>query len=162
MLTFYLVVVFLVGCAVGSFLNVCAYRIPYEKSLLWPGSHCGHCFQPVRWYDNVPLLSYWVLRGRCRVCGTPFSMRYCLIELLTGLVFAGLFYLDVGLNVHGIRRFQQQEVLIRLGWVPPPAWLFWFGHAVLASFLIVASFTDLDHMEIPLPVTVTGTLVGLA
>src|SRR4051812_44211861 len=102
---------FVLGAAVGSWLNVCIYRIPYEKSLLWPGSHCGHCFQPVRWYDNIPLVSYWVLRGRCRVCKTPFSIRYFLIELLTGLVFAGLFYLDVGLNVHGIRRFQQQVFL---------------------------------------------------
>src|SRR5438270_4151172 len=152
---------FVLGAAVGSWLNVCIYRVPYEKSLLWPGSHCGHCFQPVRWYDNVPLVSYWVLRGRCRVCKTPFSARYFFIELLTGLVFAGSFYLDVAENVHGVRRLQEQAFAIRFGWVPWQAWVFWLGHAVLASFLIVASFTDLDHMEIPLSVTVAGTLAGL-
>src|SRR5947208_7336902 len=152
---------FALGAAVGSWLNVCIYRVPYEKSLLWPSSRCGHCFQPVRWYDNIPLVSYWVLRGRCRTCKTPFSIRYFLIELFTGLVFAGLFYLDVGVNVFGIRLFEYQKWLIWHGGVPVQAWLFWLGHAVLVSFLIVASFIDLDHMWIPLPVTVTGTLAGL-
>jgi leader peptidase (prepilin peptidase) / N-methyltransferase len=152
---------FALGAAVGSWLNVCIYRVPYEKSLLWPGSRCGNCFQKVRWYDNIPLVSYWILHGRCRTCKTPFSIRYFLIELFTGLVFAGLFYLDIGLNVFRIHRFQADNWLIRAGWVPLQAWLFWLGHAVLVSFLIVASFIDLDHMEIPLPVTVTGTLAGL-
>src|SRR5258705_11933036 len=98
---FYLSVVFffLLGAVVGSGLNVCAYRLPYEKSILWPGSHCGHCYQAVRWYDNVPLVSYWLLRGRCRACGAPFSMRYFLVELFTGLAFSGLFYLEVADNV---------------------------------------------------------------
>jgi leader peptidase (prepilin peptidase)/N-methyltransferase len=152
---------FALGAAVGSWLNVCIYRIPYEKSLLWPGSHCGHCFQRVRWYDNIPLISYWVLRGRCRTCKTPFSIRYFLIELFTGLVVAGLFYLDVGVNVFRIRLFENQKWLIEHGWVPVQAWLFWLGHVVFVSFLIAASFIDLDHMEIPLPITVTGTLAGL-
>ncbi|MBI1913156.1 MAG: prepilin peptidase [Planctomycetes bacterium] len=152
---------FALGAAIGSWLNVCIYRVPYEKSLLWPGSHCGHCFQRVRWYDNIPLISYWVLRGRCRTCKTPFSIRYFLIELFTGLVFAGLFYLDIGLNVQGMDFFRRQAWRIQFGWVPVQAWLFWLGHAVLVSFLIVASVIDLDHMEIPLPVTVTGTLTGL-
>jgi len=152
---------FAMGAAVGSWLNVCIYRIPYEKSLLWPGSHCGHCFQRVRWYDNIPLVSYWVLRGRCRTCKTPFSIRYFLIELFAALVFAGLFYLDIGLNVHGMGFFRRQEWQIRFGSVPVQAWLFWLGHAVLVSFLIVASFIDLDHMEIPLPLTMSGTLIGL-
>jgi len=152
---------FVLGAAVGSWLNVCIYRVPYEKSLLWPGSRCGNCFQKVRWYDNIPLVSYWILRGRCRTCKAPFSIRYFLIELFTGLVFAGLFYLDIGLNVFRIHRFQADNWLIRAGWVPWQAWLFWLGHSVLVSLLIVASFIDLDHMEIPLPVTVTGTLAGL-
>src|SRR5205823_1223154 len=152
---------FALGAAVGSWLNVCIYRIPYEKSLLWPSSRCGHCFQRVRWYDNIPLVSYWVLRGRCRTCKTPFSIRYFLIELFTGLVFAGLFYLDVGVNVFRILLFENQRWLIWHGGVPLQAWLFWLGHAVLVSFLIVASCIDLDHLEIPLPVTVTGTLAGL-
>jgi leader peptidase (prepilin peptidase)/N-methyltransferase len=152
---------FLLGAAIGSWLNVCIYRIPYEKSVLWPGSHCGHCFQPVRWYDNIPLVSYWMLRGRCRRCGTRFSARYFLVELLTGAAFAGLFYLDVIVNVQRIPRLEQMQPFIALGWIPLEAWLFWLGHAVLVSFLIVTSVTDLDHMEIPLSITITGTLFGL-
>src|SRR5947209_3479970 len=91
--------VFALGAAVGSFINVCAYRLPYEKSLFWPGSRCGKCYQPIRWYDNLPLLSYWVLRGRCRTCGATFSIRYFLVELFTGLAFVGLFYLEIVRNV---------------------------------------------------------------
>src|SRR4051794_16413027 len=93
--------VFVLGATVGSFVNVAVSRLPYEKSLLWPGSRCDHCFQPVRLYDNLPLVSYWVLRGRCRTCGTRFSVRYFLVELLTALAFTGLFYLVIVRNVRG-------------------------------------------------------------
>src|SRR5262245_39270460 len=72
----WLLFTFVIGVMVGSFLNVCVVRLPMEKSLLWPGSRCGHCLQPVRWYDNIPLWSYLYLRGRCRDCGTTFSARY--------------------------------------------------------------------------------------
>jgi leader peptidase (prepilin peptidase)/N-methyltransferase len=153
---------FLVGATAGSFLNVCIYRLPYEKSILWPlGSHCGRCFQPIRWYDNLPLVSYWVLRGRCRRCGARFSARYFLVELFTGLAFAGLFYLEVVRNVHGLAVLERQRDLIALGLVPGPAWWLFGYHALLVCFLIVVSMCDIDHMEIPLPVTITGTLVGL-
>src|SRR5437762_2791 len=100
-----LLIILIFGAIVGSFLNVCIYRIPREKSLLWPGSHCGHCFQAIRWYDNIPLLSYWILRGRCRYCGVRFSMRYFFVELLTGAAFAGLFFLEAAWNVHGLAVF---------------------------------------------------------
>src|SRR6202049_3306266 len=88
MLVFLLVDVFVLGAIVGSFLNVCIYRLPLEKSILWPpASHCSHCLQPIRWYDNIPLLSYWLLWGHCRICGAKFSVRYFFIELLTALSF---------------------------------------------------------------------------
>ena len=82
----------LFGAVIGSFLNVCIYRLPLHKSILWPGSHCGACFQPVAGVDNIPLLSYLRLRGRCRVCATRFSSRYFWVELLTATGFAGLFW----------------------------------------------------------------------
>ena len=82
---------FVLGAMVGSFLNVCLYRFPRGESIFWPGSRCTRCLQPVRWFDNIPLLSYWVLRGRCRSCGLEFSSRYFWIELLTALGYAGLF-----------------------------------------------------------------------
>ena len=155
------VLLFFLGATVGSFLNVCIYRIPFEKSILWPGSRCGHCFQPIRWYDNLPLLSYVLLRGRCRRCGTRFSPRYFLIELFTGLGFAGLFYLEVVANIHHLDVLRDQNFFIRFGVIPWQGWVIWAYHAVLLSLLIVATFTDLDHMEIPLPITLTGTALGL-
>ncbi len=148
--------VFALGAVVGSFLNVCIYRLPLEKSIIWPGSHCGNCFQPVRWYDNIPMVSYALLRGRCRKCGVTFSFRYFLIELLTALGFVGLFHFEVIENLHeldanvlGADRFLYGRLVL-------------FGfHAVLLSFLIVATFCDLDHQMIPLPITIAGAITGL-
>jgi leader peptidase (prepilin peptidase)/N-methyltransferase len=157
---FWLFGVFVVGLVVGSFLNVCVARLPLEKSLFWPGSRCGHCLQPVRWYDNLPVISYLVLRGRCRTCGVAFSPRYFFVELLTGLGFAGLFYLEVIVNVHGWPA-RGNAWAIQQGFYP---WQWWVGygyHALLFSFLMVAAACDLGGREIPLPLTLTGTFVGL-
>ncbi len=126
--------VFVFGCLIGSFLNVCIYRIPAGKSVVHPGSHCG-CGQPVAWYDNIPLLSWVLLRGKARCCGRPFSVRYPFVEGLTGAVFLGLWLL-----------------------LPPSVaacgWLF-------ASALIAATFIDFDHFEIPDVFSVGLALVGV-
>src|SRR5436189_6416540 len=90
-----LLVVFIFGALVGSFCNVAIARMPYEKSLLWPGSSCGSCYQPVRWYHNLPLISYLWLGGKCNSCGAAYSGRYFWIELAAGLGFVGLFLLAV-------------------------------------------------------------------
>jgi leader peptidase (prepilin peptidase)/N-methyltransferase len=185
-----LLCVFVLGAVVGSFLNVCIARLPLEKSIFWPGSRCGHCFQPVRGWDNIPLVSYWVLGGRCRTCKARFSARYFGVELLTALCFVGLFYLEVVVNVNSlvyvdwhptlslgpleepqaalarVERDRQwilenQRERIKRGAVPRRALLAWGFHAVLLSFLLVAVFCDLDRREIPLAVTVPGTVIGL-
>lgn len=78
------------GLLLGSFLNVCSLRWPQDQSVVSPPSHCPRCHEPVRWYDNVPVLSWVVLRGRCRWCREPISIQYPLVELATGLVWAGL------------------------------------------------------------------------
>jgi leader peptidase (prepilin peptidase)/N-methyltransferase len=160
MLSVWLALVFLVGACVGGVLNVCIYRLPYEKSLLWPGWRCGSCYQPLRWLDSLPLLGYWLCRGRCRTCGARFSVRYFVVELLTGLCFAGLFYLDVVENVHDLPLLRERAA-IEAGSVPWQAWLVFAHHALLVSFLLAASLIDIDHYEIPLSVTTTGTVVGL-
>jgi leader peptidase (prepilin peptidase)/N-methyltransferase len=80
----------LFGALIGSFLNVVAHRVPAGESLVSPGSHCPHCGAAVRPYDNIPVVSWLVLRGRCRDCGGPISVRYPLVELLTALVFAAV------------------------------------------------------------------------
>jgi leader peptidase (prepilin peptidase)/N-methyltransferase len=154
--------VFIVGAIFGSFLNVCISRLPQEKSLLWPpGSRCGHCLQPVRWQDNVPLLSYWRLGGRCRACGAPFSIQYFLVELTTALGFAGLFFLVAIANVHQLRGMPAMPVLQPWLDLPPAVWFFFAHHAALFCFLLVVAVCDLDRREIPLSVTFTGATVGL-
>jgi leader peptidase (prepilin peptidase)/N-methyltransferase len=157
----WLVLIFFTGSAIGSLLNVCIARLPLEKSIIWPSSRCGRCLGPIRWYDNLPLVSYWLLRGRCRQCGERFSMRYFFVELLTGLGFAGLFYLEIIANVHQWPFLANDPIAVRAGVVPWPAWVAFFYHATLFSFLMAAAFCDLGHREIPLSLTVTGTVVGL-
>lgn len=81
----------LFGLAIGSFLNVCTLRWPEEESVVTPPSRCPRCGQPIRWFDNIPVLSWVLLRGRCRSCEAPISVQYPLVELATGLVWAGVF-----------------------------------------------------------------------
>jgi leader peptidase (prepilin peptidase)/N-methyltransferase len=152
---------FIAGAAVGSMLNVCVARLPLEKSILWPGSRCGSCLQSIRWFDNVPLLSYWLLRGRCRNCGATFSVRYFLLELVTGLAFAGLFLVEIVWNVHDITFFKQQQWNLRNGIVVWECWCYWLHHCLLVSFLIACAGCDLDRREIPLSLTFTGLIFGL-
>ncbi|MCI0458779.1 MAG: prepilin peptidase [Gemmataceae bacterium] len=155
----WLFAVFVIGLMVGSFLNVVVARLPLEKSLLWPGSRCGNCLQPIRWYDNLPLVSYLVLRGRCRTCKASFSPRYFLVELATGLGFTALFYLEVVLNIHDWPG--QQRWLIEQGIYPWQHWVGFGFHALLFMFLMGAAVCDLSGREIPLGLTLTGTLIGL-
>jgi leader peptidase (prepilin peptidase)/N-methyltransferase len=81
----------LFGLTIGSFVNVCSLRWPVDESVVSPGSHCPKCDAPVRWYDNIPVLSWLLLRGRCRHCRAPISAQYPVVELATGLVWAGAF-----------------------------------------------------------------------
>src|SRR5437868_1102243 len=154
LIAYWLVVVFLLGAVVGSFLNVLIARLPLEKSLLWPGSRCGKCQTPIRWYDNLPLISYLWLRGRCRACEQRFSLRYFLVELACAFGFAGLFYAEIIGNVHGwpgaIR-----NAPVGLGIFPFPAsWAVGcLYHALLFSLLLGAAVCDLDWREIPLGIT---------
>jgi leader peptidase (prepilin peptidase)/N-methyltransferase len=124
----------LFGACVGSFLNVCIYRIPKDESVVHPRSHCG-CGKMIAWYDNIPVLSWFLLRGRARCCGRTFSFRYPAIELLTAGLFAACFLLF------------------------PPAKA--AAGAVLCSIVVCAHFIDHDHMIIPDVFTVGGAAVGL-
>lgn len=130
------VVALLFGLVIGSFLNVVIYRLPRHESLVRPGSHCPGCGSPVRWYDNVPVVSWLVLRGRCRDCKTPISIRYPLVEALTGMLFAvAMWRLDVS-------------------WQLLVAWAF-------VAALVAIAFIDYDHMIIPDKIVLPGALIGL-
>jgi leader peptidase (prepilin peptidase)/N-methyltransferase len=116
---------FFFGAIMGSFFNVVIYRMPLDQSVVHPGSHCASCGSPIPWYFNIPVVSWWWLRGRAACCHTRIDARYWVIELLTGILYAGL-YMRYGEN------FGQC-----------------LAYIVLLSFLIVASGIDLDHYYIP-------------
>src|SRR4051812_2644878 len=78
----------LFGAVVGSFLNVCIYRLPLGTSIVWPASACPHCERPLSWFENLPVLSFLALRGRCRTCKAPIRVRYPIVEALTAAMFA--------------------------------------------------------------------------
>ena len=157
----WLVMAFVLGTAVGSFLNVVVGRLPLEKSLLWPNSRCLTCLNPLTLTDNLPIVGWLRRRGRCRFCGTAFSSRYLWVELATGLGFALIFYLDV---IAGVHRMPFLDAAHTLRFQGVPEWqlmVMFVHHAVLFSFLLAASLCDWDQKAIPLSLTTTGTLVGL-
>jgi leader peptidase (prepilin peptidase)/N-methyltransferase len=127
--------VFLFGAVVGSFLNVCIYRIPAGESIVSPASRCPHCQAPIRWYQNIPIFSYLFLGGKCASCKAHISLRYPLVEVLTGLLFALVMY--------------------RFGfhWATIIYWIF-------TSILVVVTFIDVDHRIIPDVLTLPGILLG--
>ena len=108
---------FLFGLGIGSFLNVLVARLPFDKSVLWPGSRCGSCYRSLRLSDNLPIIGYLRLRGKCRFCGTHFSSRYLWIELGTGLMFVGLFAMELIYNWHRIPGLE--NALTSYGHFPP-------------------------------------------
>lgn len=158
---FWLSAVFCLGACVGSFLNVVVARLPLEKSLIWPGSRCGSCYQPIRSFANLPILGYLLLRGRCGTCGSRFSSRYMWVELATALGFVGIYCFDIRWNMADLEFVRTAQFEIAFGWVPWRLWVLFGQHAVLLSLLIAASLCDLDGRVIPLPLTISGTLLGL-
>lgn len=141
---------FAVGTVVGSFLNVCIYRIPWQKSVIWPGSHCPKCWTAIPARDNIPILGWIALGGKCRGCQGSISVRYPLVEALVGTVFAGLFVAEV---VNGPRVWR--------GEIPSYLFAAWFYHAILIALLIAGTFIDYDLTIIPDEITVPGMIVGL-
>ncbi len=145
---FLLTVALSLGLFFGSFLNVVIYRLPRGQSIVFPGSHCTNCDAPIRPWDNIPVLSWLLLRGRARCCGTKISAQYPLVELL-GAAFAWA-VLDV--------------VVLGMASDTPV----WKGIAVFALYLaltlglLAASWIDLEHMILPDPITIGGTVLGIA
>lgn len=153
---------FVLGCVVGSFLNVVVYRLPRGKNLGWPSSRCGACLTAIASSDNVPLLSYWKLGGRCRACGATFSMRYFAVELLTGVAFVLVYYLEIGVNVHGLPAWHGGGLwALRAGQFPVGSWGYFAGHAALVALLISATGILLDTGDLPLSLGVAGAIIGL-
>ncbi len=128
---------FIFGSCIGSFLNVCIHRLPKDQSIVKPRSYCPKCAKPIKWYDNVPIISYIVLRARCRNCRDKISIRYPIIELLTALSFLVL-YNQLGLSFEFAK------------------------YIFLFCLLITVSFIDIDYHAIPVHLCFIGIVVGLA
>jgi leader peptidase (prepilin peptidase)/N-methyltransferase len=143
------VFIFAFGCCIGSFLNVVVYRLPRDKSLVTPPSACPACGKHIRFYDNIPLVSWLLLGRKCRYCKAPVSPRYFVIELLTGLVFLGLFILYFHTDVRdSVRPFLGR------------GWFIYLLHIILLAAFIAASAIDLEHWVIPLSICWLVTAVG--
>jgi len=124
------------GAIVGSFLNVCIFRLPKEESIIWPGSHCPHCKKPIKFYDNIPLISYLLLRGKCRQCHGSISLQYPLVEGITAL----------------------SSLIVFMEFGPSLSYLFYFS---FVAALIVITVIDLYHQIIPDVISLPGIGVGL-
>lgn len=127
--------VFMMGAIIGSFLNVCIYRIPEGKSVVSPGSTCA-CGQAIKWYDNIPILSWFILRGKARCCAGAYSFRYPFVEALTGTFFLAAWISQSPLKAICLMLF--------------------------AAFLVCASFIDFDHMEIPDRFSIGLAVIGFS
>jgi leader peptidase (prepilin peptidase) / N-methyltransferase len=158
----WLTLVFLLGASWGSYINVVAGRLPYEKSLLWPNSRCLSCFSVLHLLDNIPILGYLMRRGRCRHCGATFSSRYMWIELVCGLAFMGIFSLFVLRNILEMP-FLSFEARMKFlqGLLPAGAVVIFLHFAVLFSFLFAAALCDHDTKTVPISLTLSGTVLGL-
>ncbi len=123
--------IFIFGSCIGSFLNVCIYRLPESKSIVRPGSRCPSCGTPIRFYDNIPILSYILLKGKCRHCAAAISFRYPVVEFISGIFAVGIF-LKYGIGL---------EAMIYYAFV---------------AALLVITFIDIDHQIIPDVITLPG------
>ena len=136
MMIVYAVFVFLITTAIGSFLNVLIYRLPLKISLVKPSSHCPNCKCKIKWYDNIPIISYIILRGKCRNCKEKISIRYLIVELLTGVI-STLIFLRFGISLMSL-----------------------FG-ILLFLLLIPLSFIDVEHLIIPDSIIIGLLVLGV-
>jgi leader peptidase (prepilin peptidase)/N-methyltransferase len=127
---------FVLGALFGSFFNVCIYRMPVGQAITMPRSYCYSCGTTIRWYDNVPIVSYFILRGRCRTCRAPFSIRYAIVEFLSAVLFLAIFW------------------QYRFCWAMPT-------YLAFTGLLVIATFTDIDHWVILDRISVGGAAAGI-
>jgi len=144
------VFIFAFGCCIGSFLNVVVYRLPRDRSIITPPSSCPACGKQIRFYDNIPLISWLLLGAKCRYCKAPISPRYFIIELLTGLIFVGVFILYFRTGVRG-----------GIGSFPGGGWLIYLVSIILLAAFTAASAIDLQFWVIPISICWFVTAVGL-
>ena len=147
--------VFVVGAVVGSFLNVVIARVPKGRSIVSPGSRCPRCGSPIAWYDNIPVISWILLRARCRNCGLPISPRYPLVEMLTGVLAVAVFR-RVGPSWTAVGYFAFAAALVALAYIDLDTWL--LPHQITWPLLALGLASPLWNREL----TWIGSLIGAA
>lgn len=140
-------VIFFLGTTIGSFLNVCIYRIPRDESVVHPGSHCPNCNKAIAWYDNIPIVSYIALKASCRNCGVHIRPRYVLVETLVGLLFLGVWLL------YGLGHDAESGFWLILDPRIPVYWL-------IVAALVTGTFIDFEHYILPDRITKGGMILG--
>ncbi|HGG0415519.1 TPA: A24 family peptidase [Clostridium sporogenes] len=130
------IIVLILGIIIGSFLNVCIYRIPKGESIIYPPSYCEKCGVNIKLYDLIPVISYMILRGKCRCCKSKISLRDPLIELITGILFLSIYYL-CGLNLNFIK------------------------YIIFVSFIIIIGLIDLDTTDVYSKTTISAMIIGV-
>ncbi len=141
---------FALGSIIGSFLNVVVYRLPRGKNLAYPGSQCPACGHPIRWYHNLPIISWILLRGRCHDCGVKIAVRYPLVELASAMLFVGLARLEVWAPSARLPPLSGQELVAR-----------WAYHVWLLETLLAAALIERDGLRVPRRLLCTALAVGL-
>jgi leader peptidase (prepilin peptidase)/N-methyltransferase len=150
---------FVIGGVIGSFMNVVVYRVPRGLSLIEPPSHCPRCKHPIRWYDNVPIIGWLVLRGRCRDCGEPIAPRYPLVELTFAVMFGVLTTMEFVLEGMNLPRREPPEVAMVVG---KEIWyLILLYHLLLLCVLLCGALVDFDRYRPPTRMYVWTVLAGL-
>jgi len=135
-MTCFYIIIFLIGLLIGSFLNVCIYRIPRGESIIFPPSHCTNCKSRIKSYDLIPVLSFLLIKGRCRACGQKISIKYPIVEILTGLLYI-IGFMKFGMTVEFLR------------------------NSILISILIAVAFIDLEHSIIPGRLMIFAAVAGI-
>ena len=130
------IIVLILGIIIGSFLNVCIYRIPKGESIIYPPSYCEKCGVNIKLYDLIPVISYMILRGKCRCCKSKISLRDPLIELITGILSLSIYYL-CGLNLNFIK------------------------YIIFVSFIIIIGLIDLDTTDVYSKTTISAMIIGV-
>lgn len=152
----WLIFIFLMGSCVGSFLNVVIYRLPREKSIVTPPSACPKCGKNIAFYDNIPLFSWLILRGKCRNCSAQISIRYFIVELIVALMFIGVYFMLFKLPLRNFG-FDQPDSLDRF---LQGGWLIYISIIILLTGLLASSAIDLELWIIPISICWFVTLAG--
>lgn len=152
-------IIFIFGAIIGSFLNVCIYRIPKEESIAYPQSHCMSCGNDLRPYDLIPILSYVFLKGKCRYCGEKVSIRYPIIEFITGLLFL-MTFIQYGLSLNFIKYVLLISILIVIGMIDLDTTDVYFSTTLMGVIFSVIFLVIYLYRGIPISSYIYGGIIG--